>query len=117
MTVLVPSWRPKKRNVRYQERPEGIPDWVHTQAITAKRAYNENWEFWVWQVSLENNCSQAEAEDACIRGIQQEFHRFKLVYGDSIGQWFESYMEMGDLMQKVTHPEYLKNLGENKANG
>lgn len=115
--MLIPTWTPKKRNVRFQEKPEEIPDWVYTQALAAKKSYNQDWEFWVWQVALENNCNQAKAEDACIRGIQQEFHRFRLVYGDNIGNWFENYMEMGDLMRKVKHPEYKKKLGENKANG
>lgn len=115
--AVLPTWQPRKRNCRYQDRPEGIPEWVYIQAMTAKRAYNEDWEFWVWRVSLDYNCSQAKAEDACIRGIQQEFLRFRLVYGDSIGEWFERYMEMGDLMKKVKHPEFLKQLGENPQNG
>ena len=113
MAIIIPSWRPKKRNVTYQERPEEIPEWVFIQAQVAKKYYNEDWEFWIWQVCVDHNCSQAKAEDACIRGIQKEFHRYRLVYGDQIGNWFENYMDMGDLMKKVKHPEYLKKLGDN----
>lgn len=112
MPVIIPSWRPKKRNVRFEEKPEGIPDWVYTQAVVAKKTYNEDWEFWVFNTSLDYNCSQAEAEDACIRGVKKEFLRYRLVYGDKIGQWFEDFMGMGDLFTKVKHPEYLKQLGD-----
>jgi hypothetical protein len=56
--IVLPSWRPKKRNVRYQECPEGVPDWVYTEAVAAKRFYNEDWEFWVWQTAQEHNCRQ-----------------------------------------------------------
>lgn len=110
--MLIPSWRPKKRNVHYAQKPDDIPEWVYTQAVAAKRMYNENWEFWVWNVSMDYNCSQAEAEDACIRGIKKEFLRYKLVYGDKIGDWFERYMDMSDLFTKVKLPEFQNKLGD-----
>lgn len=107
---IVTSWRPKKRNVTYQGCPEGIPEWVYTEAQTAKYQYNENWEFWVYRTSQEYNCSQAKAEDACIRGIKQVLLRMRFVYGDKIGKWYEDYLEMGDIFDKVRHPEYLPKL-------
>jgi len=109
------TWVPKARNVVYQEKPDEIPEWVYTQAQTAKRQFNENWEFWVWQVSQDYNCSQAMAEDACIRGIKKEILRHKHVYGDKIGQWFEDYLDMKDIFSKVSHPEYVNQLGDLKT--
>lgn len=110
--MIVTSWRPKKRNVTFTPRPEWVPEWVYTQAMAAKQAYNENWEFWIYQESQNHNKSQAETEDACIRGIQKEINRFKLVWGPKIGQWFEDFLDMGDIFRKVNHPEYLPRLGE-----
>jgi hypothetical protein len=113
MSLLL-SWRPnKKQGVTFPVKPEWVPDWVYTQAMTAKRNYNENWEFWVWEVSKEYNVSVAEAEDACIRGIQREINRYKLVYGNKIGNWFEEFLDMGDIFSKVNHPIYLPKLGDN----
>src|SRR5258708_32151855 len=109
--LIATTWKPRKRNIILYPKPDWVPDWVYTQAITAKRAYNENWDFWVWQESRNNNRSISETEDAGIRGVQKEMHRFKLVYGDKIGKWFEEFMEMGDLFRKVKHPEYLPKLG------
>ena len=60
---------------------------------------------------LSEGLSQAEAEDACIRGIQKAFNQVYLVWGDKIGTWFEQFMELGDLMRKVDHPIYLPELG------
>ena len=114
MTILIPSWRPKKRQVYYGDQPEGIPDWVYTEAVAAKRAYNEEWEFWVWKVSQEYNCSVALAEDACIRGIKKAILQIQLVYGPKIGRWFEEYLAMGDIFNKVNHPIYLPQLGDSK---
>lgn len=74
--------------------------------------YNENWDFWVWQESIRHNKSIAETEDACIRGIQKEINRYKLVWGPKIGQWFEEFLEMGDIFRKVRHPDYLPKLGD-----
>jgi hypothetical protein len=107
---VLPSWRPKKRQVYYTERPEWIEDWVYTEALTAKRFYNENWEFWVWEESMRANVSQAIAEDACIRGLKKALNRIKFVYGDKVGQWYEDYLEMGDIFRRVHHPEYTKQL-------
>ena|SRR2546429_326156 len=109
--LISTTWQPKKRNIKLYPKPDYVPDWVYTQALTIKRAYNENWEFWVWQVSQHDNVSLALAEDACIRGIKKEINRFKLVYGPKVGQWFEEFLEMGDIFRKVTHPDYLPKLG------
>ncbi|MDE1868313.1 MAG: hypothetical protein KGI08_11485 [Thaumarchaeota archaeon] len=108
--MLLPSWRPKKRSVYYAEKPDWIDDWVYTEAVTAKRFYNENWEFWVWQESLNSNVSQAIAEDACIRGLRKALSRVKFVYGDKVGEWYEQYLEMGDIFSKVKHPNYVAKL-------
>ena len=105
------TWMPKKRNVRYEDKPEGIPDWVYTEAVTAKRFYNEMWEFWVWDVSRTDNVPLHVAEDACIRGLQKAILRVKLVYGDAVGEWYERFLDMGDIFRKVSHPEYVKKLG------
>lgn len=113
MTFLIPGWRPKRRNTYYQEKPEEIPDWVYTEAVTAKRFYNENWEFWVWQTAQDNNCSIAEAEDACIRGLRKAILQMHVVYGEKIGKWYEDYLQMGDIFSKVAHPTYLPKLGYN----
>lgn len=108
MAVILTSWQPKRRNVIYQERPPQIPEWVYTEAVAAKKFYNEEWEFWVWQESLNRNVSQAVAEDACIRGLKTALNRVKLVYGDQIANWYISYLDMGDIFNKVKHPEYEK---------
>ena len=105
------AWKPRKRNIKLYPQPDYVPDWVYTQAITIKRAYNENWDFWVWQVSQADNVPLRIAEDACIRGIKKEINRFKLVYGPKVGQWFEEFLEMKDIFSKVKHPEYLAILG------
>ena len=110
MSNIITGWVPKKRNVIYRTKPEGIPTWVYVEAQNAKRFYNEDWEFWVWQVSREHNVSQAIAEDACIRGIKQEILRQYHVYGDHVGKWFEQYLDMEDIFSKVKHPEYIKKL-------
>jgi hypothetical protein len=116
MTVLIPSWRPKKRNCYYGVKPDNIPEWVYTEAVTAKRYYNENWEFWVYQIAHQNNCSQAIAEDACIRGLKKSILMIYVVYGDSIGKWYEEFLDMKDIFDKVSHPIYLPELGYNKEN-
>lgn len=106
------TWMPKRRAIYYSEKPPEIPDAVYQQALVAKRAYNENWEFWVHQVSLQDNVPLAIAEDACIRGIKKEILRHKFIYGDAIGEWFERYLDLGDIFNKVKHPEYQARLGE-----
>ena len=110
--MIVQSWRPKRRSVTYAPCPEGIPEAVYTEAMAAKYQFNENWEFWVWQVSKQYNCPLPIAEDACIRGIKKEILQFHLVYGDKIGTWFENFLEMGDIFTKVSHPIYLPKLGD-----
>ena len=111
MTVLRLGWVPAMRNITYQEKPEFVPDWVYTMAMSAKYHYNAQWEFWVYQVSRDHNCSVAKAEDACIRGIKKEINRFKMTYGDKIGSWFEDFLDMKDIFNKVKHPDYVKQLG------
>jgi hypothetical protein len=100
------SWRPKLRHCVYQEKPEWLPDWIYTEAVTAKRFYNEQWEFWVWMESRDANVSQAIAEDACIRGFKKALDRVKFVYGSKVAKWYREYLEMDDILRKVRHPEY-----------
>lgn len=109
--IIQTGWKPTLRNVTYQDKPNFVPDWVYTMAMSAKYHYNSQWEFWVFKISQDYNCSQAEAEDACIRGIQKEINRFKFTYGDKIGNWFEEFLDMKDIFTKVQHPEYIKKLG------
>jgi hypothetical protein len=109
--MILLGWQPKKRNVTYAPKQDFVPDWVYIEAQTAKKYYNEDWEFWVWQTAQDHNCSQALAEDACIRGIRKEILQLRFVYGDLIGKWFSEYLDMDDIFNKVKHPEYLKQLG------
>ena len=119
MSVVRTSWKPNLRKCEFQPRPDFVPEEVYKEAVALKRHYNAEWEFWVWNISMEYNVSQAEAEDACIRSIQKEFYKTKLVcvkeYGEDLGNriatWFEQFMELGDLMRKVDHPIYLPELG------
>jgi hypothetical protein len=108
--IIQTGWVPKKRNVIYEERPPEIPEWVYTEAQVAKRFYNEQWEFWVWQTSQKDNVPLHIAEDACIRGIKKEILRQYHVYGSKIGRWFEDYLDMEDIFRKVSHPTYLNQL-------
>lgn len=110
MTIIQTGWVPKKRNVRYEARPDWVPEWVYTEALVAKRFYNEDWEFWVFNVSQHDNVPLHVAEDACIRGIKKEILRMYFVYGPKIGKWFEDYLDMNDLFTKVAHPTYLPEL-------
>lgn len=110
--LIQTGWKPSIRNVVLQDKPEWVPDWVYTMATTAKYHYNVQWEFWVHKVSIDHNCSIAKAEDACIRGIQKEINRFKFTYGDKIGNWFEDFLDMKDIFNKVKHPDYIKKLGD-----
>lgn len=105
------SWRPNIRNTEYQPKPDFVPDWVYTEAMAAKYHYNVMWEYWVWLEAQRHNKSIAETEDACIRGIKKELLRMKFMYGDKIGKWYEEFLDMGDIFQKVKHPEYLPKLG------
>lgn len=104
--MLFPSWRPKKRPIYYAARPDWIDDWVYVEALTAKRFYNEDWEFWVWNEALSSNVSQAVAEDACIRGLKKALDRVRFVYGDKVGKWYLEFLDIGDLLTKVKHPNY-----------
>ena len=112
MSNIHTTWVPKKRNVVFSLRPPDIPEWVYTLAMTAKKQYNEDWEYWVWNVSKDHNCSQAIAEDACIRGIKKEILRIYHIYGDHIGKWFEEFLDMDSVFRMVKHPEYVNKLGD-----
>lgn len=101
------TWTPKLRNIRFTEKPEWVPEWVYVEAKAAKRYYNEQWEFWVYLTAQSENCSQSLAEDACIRGLKKAINRLKFVYGDKIGQWYEEFLEMGDIFDKVKHQEII----------
>jgi hypothetical protein len=112
--IVQTGWVPRKRNVNYQEKPEYVPDWVYTEAQTAKRFYNEQWEFWVWEIAQRDNVSQAVAEDACIRGIKIALDRVNYAYssifgpqlGSKIAKWYLDYLGLEDIFSKVKHPEY-----------
>jgi hypothetical protein len=92
--------------VYYQEKPEWVPSWVYTEAVTAKRFYNENWEFWVWNEAQYYNKPVPETEDACIRGLKKAMDQIDFAYGPKIGKWYREFMEMDTLLNKVKHPEY-----------
>ena len=109
MQVL--SWRPKKRNIRVQEKPEWLPEYIYNEALAAKRFYNEDWEFWVWRESLAHNVSVPVAEDACIRGLKKALNRIQFVHGPKIAQWYIEFLDMGDIFRKVKMPDYLPQLG------
>ena len=117
--LIITGWRPKLRTLVLQEKPDWLPEEIYKEACAHKRYYNAGWEEWVFHTADAYNVSQAEAEDACIRGIQKEFYKTRLAYtkaygeelGNRIGVWFEQFMEMGDIFNKVKHPEYLKELG------
>lgn len=111
MSVVQTSWKPNLRKCEFQPKPDFVPEDVYKEAMALKRHYNAEWEYWVWNVSEDFNVSQAEAEEACIRGIQKAFNQVYLIRGDKIGTWFEQFMELGDLMRKVDHPIYLPELG------
>ena len=111
MTILLPTWRPKKRQVYYGDCPDWIPKTIYNEAVMAKRYYNENWEHWIWLTAQDHNCSIPIAEDACIRGIKREILQIQIVYGEQIGKWFEEYLDMKDIFSKVNHPTYTPKLG------
>lgn len=111
MSIVRTSWKPSLRKCEFQPKPDFVPEEVYKEAVALKRHYNAEWEYWVWNVSEDFNVSQAEAEDACIRGIQKAFNQVYHIWGDKIGTWFEQFMELGDLTRKVDHPIYLPELG------
>lgn len=110
--MLQLSWRPSKRNIRFQPKPDWVPEDVYKEALAAKRNYNERWEFFVWLTSQEYNVSQQVAEEACLRGLKKEFLKMRVIWGDKVGIWFEDFMEMGDIFRKIKLPEYKTQLEE-----
>lgn len=105
--MILLSWRPKIRQVTFTPKPEWLDRAVYNEALSAKRFYNEQWEFWVWQVSQDYNCPVNEAEDACIRGLKKVMDQIKFVYGDRISKWYIDFLDMGDIFSKTKHPEYI----------
>lgn len=112
MAVIINNWKPSLRNVTYEPKPEWVPQEIYDEAVTAKRQYNAGWEFYVWQISKDYNCSMALAEEACLRGLKKAFYRNRLIYGDAIGKWFEDYLDMGDTVMRVKSPDYVAKLGD-----
>lgn len=110
--MILTTWRPKRRNVRYHEKPDYVPEWVYIEAMQAKKFYNEEWEFWVYRTAVDHNCSEAEAEDACIRGLKKVLNQLIFVYGPKVGKWYEDFLEMGDIFRMVQHPNYLPKLSD-----
>jgi len=106
--MLVPSWRPKRRQVYYTEKPDFVPDWVYTEAVTAKRFYNENWEFWVDLESKTTNVPVHIAEDACIRGLKKALDQTDFVFGPKVAKWYKEFLDMDSVFTKVMHPKYTK---------
>lgn len=106
------GWKPSLRNITYTDKPEFVNDDVYAEAKAAKMHYNQKWDFWVWQVSLEYNVSQEQAEVACIKGIKQEILRQYLVYGDKVGKWYEEFLDMDSVFKSIRMPEWQKKLGE-----
>lgn len=115
MPTILTTWRPSLRNVTFSEKPDWVPDWVYTEAMVAKRTYNVSWEFWVSDVARQHNCSQADAEVACIRGLKTAIDRLTYVYGSKIGKWYEEFLDMKDLFTKVKLPEYQEVRLENET--
>lgn len=109
--LIQTGWKPSRRNIKIDERPEWVPDDIYKTAVAAKYQYNADWDFWVYDVSQRYNVSQAEAEAACFRGIKKEFYKVRFVYGPRIGTWFEQFLDMGDIFNKFNHPDYLPELG------
>ena len=108
----VMSWRPKKRNIRIQGRPEWLPEHIYNEALAAKRFYNEDWEIWVWQEAQAHNCSTALAEDAWIRGLKKALNRIQFIWGPKVSKWYIEFLDMGDIFSKVKLPEYKAQLGD-----
>ena len=111
MSLVQTGWKPSLRNCVYEPCPDFVPEEIYKSALAAKRTYNSEWEFWVWNVAQDYNVSQAEAEDACIRGLIKEINRIRLIYGDKIGNWWEDFMDMKDIYTKVQQPLWVLELG------
>ena len=112
MSIIINTWKPSLRKIRFQPRPDYVPKAVYSEAVGAKRVYNEHWEFFVFHTSQEFNVSQQVAEEACLRGLKKEFNKMRVIWGDKVGIWFEDFMEMGDIFRKIKLPEYKAQLVE-----
>lgn len=111
--MIVQSWRPKRRNVKYAEKPDWLPEQIYLEAKAAKRFYNEEWEFWVHIESIKANKNIAETEDACIRGLKKALDRIQFIWGPKVAKWYIEYLDMGDIFSKVKHAEIINpKLGE-----
>lgn len=111
MSLIQTTWKPKLRNITFTEKPDFIEQWLYAEAMVAKRFYNAEWEFWVYEESRKANVSQAVAEDACIRGIKTALRRVSFIYGDKVGKWYEEFLDMKDIFNKVNHFNHIKQLG------
>ncbi|OHE79021.1 MAG: hypothetical protein A3F67_10950 [Verrucomicrobia bacterium RIFCSPHIGHO2_12_FULL_41_10] len=99
--IHIGGWSPKPHKVKYPAKPKEVPEWLYNEAKAAKRQYNENWEFWVYETAKQHDVSIEEAERACIRGISRELFKIKLIYGSMLAGWFENYLEMSSIFEKV----------------
>lgn len=105
------SWKPSIRNIKLYDRPDWVPEVVYTEAVGAKYNYNAMWEFVVHRTASDYNVSQQIAEEAMLRGLDKEFKKMHVIWGDRIGQWFEDFMEMGDIFTKIKLNSYQAKLG------
>ena len=109
--IIQTGWVPKERNCVYQEKPGFVPEGVYKEALAAKRHYNANWEWWVFNTMQEYNVNEAEAWEACKRGILKEFLKWEVIYGDQVGKWCREFMEMDDIFNGLKLPEYKLEIG------
>lgn len=105
------NWKPSIRNIKIYDRPDWIPEVVYTEAVGAKHNYNARWEYVVHRTALDYNVSQQVAEEAMLRGLDKEFKKMRVIWGDKIGKWFEDFMEMGDVFAKIKLNDYHAKLG------
>lgn len=110
------TWRPKRRNIKDPPpKPDFVPGWVYAEALAARRFYNENWEFWVWEESRRHNKPVPETEDACIRGLKKALLQAEVIYGSRVGKWYEEFLDMSDIFSKVRNwPEFIRKLDNPK---
>lgn len=100
--IITSTWTPNEyRTVSYQPKPEAIPDWLYSEALAAKKQYNEGWEFWVQDVANTHNITFGQAEIACIKGIDKACQNIKIQYGPRLGKWFIDFLEMESIFEKV----------------
>jgi hypothetical protein len=111
MTIIKAGWIPRERNCVYQERPDFVPEEVYSEALAAKRHYNANWEWWLFDTMKQYNCSEAEAFEACKRGVLKEFLKWDVIYGYRIGKWTREFMEMDDIFNGLKTPNYKMEIG------